>query len=66
MSKQSDREKRSLQGDRGDGGYEPSYFAFRHGLSMEQARKIIDRVGFDRGRLDRAAMALKKRLLPEG
>jgi hypothetical protein len=66
MSKQSDPEKRSLQSDRGDGGYEQSYFAFRHGISMEQAREIIDRVGFDRGRLDSAAMAFKKRLLPEG
>jgi hypothetical protein len=65
MSKQSDPEKRSLQGGREDGGYEPGYFAFRHGISLEQARKIIERVGFDRGRQDRAAMAFKKRLLPE-
>jgi hypothetical protein len=35
-----------------DQGYEVSYFARKHGLSTEEARKIIRRVGNDREKLN--------------
>jgi hypothetical protein len=35
-----------------DQGYEVSYFARKHGLSTEEARKIIKRVGNDREKLN--------------
>lgn len=39
--------------------YEVRYFAEKHGLSMDQARDLIERVGPDRERLDRAAEQLR-------
>jgi hypothetical protein len=44
------------------GGYEVGYLAFRHEISLDEARKLIAQVGNDRLRLDRAAVALKKQL----
>jgi len=38
-----------------DQGYELSYFARKHGLSTEEARKIIKRVGNDREKLNAEA-----------
>lgn len=39
--------------------YEVRYFADKHGLSMDQARDLIERVGPDREKLDRAAEQLR-------
>ncbi len=41
-------------------GYELAYFAGKHGLSQEVARKLIDEVGNDRAKLDAAAEELTK------
>ena len=41
--------------------YEVEDFAQKHGLTMEQARELIARVGNDRARLDAAAVAMKAR-----
>ncbi|TMJ12584.1 MAG: DUF3606 domain-containing protein [Alphaproteobacteria bacterium] len=40
-------------------GYEVSYFARKHGITAEQARDLIDRVGNDREKLNAAAQKLK-------
>jgi hypothetical protein len=45
----------------GDQPYEVEYFARKHGLTMEQARELIARVGNDRAKLDAAAEAMKGR-----
>jgi hypothetical protein len=42
-------------------GYELSYFARKHGITADQARKLIDRVGNDRDKLNKAAAKLAKR-----
>ena len=42
-------------------GYEVEHFARKHGLTMEQARELIARVGNDRAKLDAAAEAMKGR-----
>lgn len=42
-------------------GYEVKFFANKHKLSTDQARRLIAEVGNDRGRLDAAAVKLKKR-----
>lgn len=39
--------------------YEVRHFAERHGLSIEQAQELIDRVGNGREALDAAARMLK-------
>jgi hypothetical protein len=44
----------------GDEPYEVSYFAQKHGISAEQARELIQRIGNDRDELDAAAAKLKK------
>jgi hypothetical protein len=43
----------------GSEGYEVRYFAEKHGISMDQARDLINRVGNNREELDRAADKLK-------
>ena len=40
-------------------GYEVSYFARKHGITAEQARDLIAKVGGDRVKLDAAAEKLK-------
>ena len=40
-------------------GYEVSYFASKHGITSEEARELIDRVGNNREALDAAAQKLK-------
>jgi hypothetical protein len=45
----------------GGQGYEVNYFATKHGITREQAREIIGRVGNDRAKLNAAAEASKKR-----
>lgn len=42
-------------------GYEVAYFARKHGITAEQTRKLIDRVGNDRDKLNKAAAKLKKK-----
>lgn len=42
-------------------GYEVSYFARKHHISKEQAERLIDKVGNNRGKLNVAASRLKKR-----
>ena len=39
--------------------YEVEYFASKHGLSQDQARKLIAEVGNDRAKLDAAAQGIK-------
>ena len=41
-------------------GYEVNYFARKHGITREQARDLIKRVGGDRDKLNEAAGKLKK------
>lgn len=45
----------------GGQGYELGYFARKHGISREEARRLIERVGNDRARLNAAAERLKGR-----
>ncbi|MCB2059750.1 MAG: DUF3606 domain-containing protein [Novosphingobium sp.] len=40
-------------------GYEVTYFARKHGLTRQQARDLIRKVGHDRTKLNEAAMLLK-------
>jgi hypothetical protein len=40
-------------------GYEVSYFATKHGISAQQARNLIGRVGNDREKLNAAASKVK-------
>ena len=41
-------------------GYEVSYFARKHGISRDDAQKLITDVGNDRAKLNAAAEKLKK------
>lgn len=41
-------------------GYEVRYFARKHGISPDEARKLIDRIGNDRAKLNAAAEAHKR------
>jgi hypothetical protein len=43
----------------GEEAYEVEYFAGKHGLTAEQARDLIARVGNNRAALDAAAEQLK-------
>ena len=45
----------------GSEGSEVNYFARKHGISAGEARKLIDRVGPNRERLNKAAEQLKRR-----
>ena len=42
-------------------GYEVNYFANKHGITREQSRNLIARIGNDRNKLNAAAGKLKKR-----
>ena len=42
-------------------GYELGYFARKHGISRDQARELISRVGNDRAKLNAAAERIKGR-----
>ncbi|MFT4119170.1 DUF3606 domain-containing protein [Bradyrhizobium sp.] len=42
----------------GNEGYEVSYFARKHGISAEQARNLIKKIGNNREKLNRAAEKL--------
>ena len=43
----------------GGEGHEVGYFARKHGITTEQARELIERIGNDRASLDAAAEKLK-------
>jgi hypothetical protein len=43
--------------------YEVSYFATKHGITRELARSLIDKVGNNRDKLNKAAEKLRKRRL---
>jgi hypothetical protein len=45
----------------GDQDYEIERFAVKHGLTTEEARALIARVGNNREKLDEAARELKRR-----
>ena len=40
-------------------GYDPTYLARKHGISKQQARDLIRKVGHDRDKLNEAAANLK-------
>ena len=40
--------------------YEVGYFARKHGITREQAQKLIDRIGGDRDKLNAEAAKLRK------
>jgi phage/plasmid primase-like uncharacterized protein len=42
-------------------GYELGYFARKHGISREQAKSLIQRIGNDRAKLNAAAERMKGR-----
>ena len=44
----------------GGEGYEVRYFARKHGISRDQAEKLIKQVGNDREKLNAAAARLKR------
>ena len=44
----------------GEQGYEVDYFARKHGVTKEQAEKLIKQHGSDRAKLDSAAEQLKR------
>lgn len=54
-SKQDERDRNKVSGSE---GYEVQYFAEKHGISMDQARELIQRHGNDRDTLDAAAEKL--------
>ena len=43
----------------GGQGYELGYFARKHGISRDEAKKLIERVGNDRAKLNAAAEKLR-------
>jgi hypothetical protein len=55
-SKVGGQDRRTVAGDE---PYEVEYFARKHGLSAQQARELIARVGNNRSELDAAAEHLK-------
>jgi len=44
----------------GEQGYEVEYFARKHGITKDQAEKLITEHGSDRAKLDAAAEELKR------
>lgn len=44
----------------GDEDYEVGYFAQKHGITRDQARELINRIGNDRTKLDSAAEKLSR------
>lgn len=46
----------------GSEGYELRYFARKHGLTTAQAMDLIRRIGTDRGKLNEAAVRLRRSL----
>lgn len=44
----------------GEEAYEVDYFARKHGISRDQAKALIDRIGNNRDALDKAAQRLDR------
>ncbi|MCC7348905.1 MAG: DUF3606 domain-containing protein [Variibacter sp.] len=57
-SKRGAADRRKVSGSE---GYEVNYFATKHGITREQARNLIAKVGNDRDKLNKAAARIKKR-----
>jgi len=61
----ADNKSKRGGGDRrrvaGGEGYEVNYFARKHGISKDQAQRLIDQVGNDREKLNAAAGKLTGR-----
>jgi hypothetical protein len=57
-SKRGPADRRRVAGGE---GYEVQYFARKHQISAEQVRKLIERVGNDRDKLNKAAAKLAKK-----
>lgn len=57
-SKRGGADRRRVAGGE---GYEVNYFARKHGISKDQAQKLIDQVGNDREKLNAAAGKLTGR-----
>jgi hypothetical protein len=59
----ADNKKKKGKADRskvsGGEGYEVNYFANKHGINREQARKLISKIGNSRDKLNKAAEKLK-------
>lgn len=55
----NDRGARDRSRVSADQGYELDYFARKHGISREEARALIERVGNDRAKLDAEAEKMK-------
>jgi uncharacterized protein YjcR len=55
-SKRDERDRARVSGSE---GYEVRYFAEKHGISPDEARKLIDKHGNDRKTLDAEAEKLK-------
>jgi len=45
----------------GEDRYEANYLAKKHGITRDQARRLIRKVGNDRAKLDTAAQSLARR-----
>lgn len=56
-----DRGSRDRARVAGDEEYEVSYFAAKHGISAQEAQRLIDQHGNDRQTLDREAERLRGR-----
>lgn len=57
----SDRGGRDRSRVAADQGYELGYFARKHGISRDDARSLISRIGNDRAKLNAAAEKMKGR-----
>lgn len=56
MSDNEERTGRTYAGQ----GYEVTRFARKHGITRQQARELIRKIGNDRDKLNEAAVALKR------
>ena len=54
-----DKTKRERNDAAADPGYEVDYFAKHHGISIEEARSLLERFGHDRQALLREVARLK-------
>jgi hypothetical protein len=60
VTKDEDRQAVGLRGRTYAGqGYDATYLARKHGITRQQARDLIRKVGHDRDRLNEAAALLK-------
>jgi hypothetical protein len=55
-SKRGKADRRKVAGGE---GYEVSYFARKHGITADQAKTLIKKIGNDRAKLNKAAEKLK-------